>query len=98
MESPGLRRRRPMGWRLSGRTTVPPVVGALPLLVARAALSLAVGVHRASAATPGDQIAAIAASQAGVPYCDGGGTINGPTHGETESGCGPGVRGYDCMS
>ena len=47
----------------------------------------------------GDQIVAIAASQAGVAYCDGGGTINGPTNGGVvEQGCGPGVKGYDCMS
>ena len=47
----------------------------------------------------GDQIAAVAASQAGVAYCDNGGGINGPTNGGVnEAGCGPGVKGYDCMS
>jgi cell wall-associated NlpC family hydrolase len=61
--------------------------------------SLTVGSQPAAAATVGDQIAADAASQAGVPYCDSGGGINGPTNGGVnEAGCGPGVKGYDCMS
>jgi cell wall-associated NlpC family hydrolase len=57
------------------------------------------GAHPAGAATQGDAIAAAAASQAGVPYCDYGGNINGPTNGGVvETGCGPGVAGFDCMS
>jgi cell wall-associated NlpC family hydrolase len=69
------------------------------LLVALVGLSLSAGAGRASAATGGDQIAAFAASQAGVPYCDGGGDIHGPTNGGVvEAGCGPGVKGFDCMS
>jgi cell wall-associated NlpC family hydrolase len=73
--------------------------GVLLLFVALAGLSLSAGAIRASAATQGDQVAAIAASQAGVPYCDGGGGINGPTIGDgNEPGCGNGVKGYDCMS
>jgi hypothetical protein len=52
-----------------------------------------------AAATQGDAIAAVAASQAGVPYCDDGGGVNGPSNGGVvESGCGPGVKGFDCMS
>ena len=73
--------------------------GVLLLFVALAGLSVSAGANRASAATQGDQIAAFAASQAGVAYCDGGGDIHGPTNGGVnEAGCGPGVKGYDCMS
>jgi len=51
------------------------------------------------AATQGDAIVAAAASQAGVPYCDNGGGINGPSSGGVvEDGCGAGVKGFDCMS
>ena len=51
------------------------------------------------AATQGDAIVAAAASQAGVPYCDDGGGINGPSNGGVvEPGCGAGVPGFDCMS
>jgi len=64
-----------------------------------AGLGVALTASRAGAATQGDQIVAVAASQAGVPYCDGGGGINGPSYGNVpESGCGPGTRGFDCMS
>ena len=64
-----------------------------------AGLGVALTASRAGAATQGDQIVAVAASQAGVPYCDGGGGINGPSYGnDPESGCGPGTRGFDCMS
>ena len=53
----------------------------------------------ASTSTVGAQIAAFAASEAGVPYCDGGGGIHGPSHGNVnEAGCGPRVKGFDCMS
>ena len=73
--------------------------GVLLLFVALAVLSLSAGANRASAATRGDQIAAFAASQAGVAYCDNGGSINGPTNGGVvEPGCGPGVKGYDCVT
>jgi hypothetical protein len=73
---------------------------ALSVLVPAACAALAVGgVRPASAATLGDQIAAIAAAQANVPYCDGGGTINGPSNGGVvEPGCGAGVKGFDCTS
>ena len=40
-----------------------------------------------------------AASESGTPYCDGGGGIDGPSNGGVdESGCGAGVKGFDCMS
>jgi cell wall-associated NlpC family hydrolase len=55
--------------------------------------------HPAGAQTQGAQIVAEAASQANVPYCDGGGGINGPSNGGVdEAGCGPGTKGFDCMS
>jgi hypothetical protein len=53
----------------------------------------------AGAGTQGDLIVSEAASQANVPYCDNGGGINGPSYGGVnEAGCGPGTRGFDCMS
>jgi cell wall-associated NlpC family hydrolase len=53
----------------------------------------------AAASAVGTQIAAFAASEAGVPYCDDGGGIHGPSHGNVnEAGCGPRVKGFDCMS
>jgi cell wall-associated NlpC family hydrolase len=56
-------------------------------------------VSRSSGATQGDLIASYAASQAGVAYCDGGGGLEGPTHGYVdEPGCESGVKGFDCMS
>ena len=62
-------------------------------------VSLSVDAGRLWLRHVGDQIAAVAASQAGVAYCDGGGGIHGPTNGGVvEAGCGPGVKGYDCMS
>ena len=74
-------------------------VAATLLLVGLVGLSLSAEPAHATAANVGDQIAALAASQAGVPYCDGGGGINGPTNGGVvEAGCGAGVKGYDCMS
>jgi len=57
------------------------------------------GAALAPAATQGDAIVAAAASQASVPYCDGGGGISGPSPGGVvETGCGAGVAGFDCMS
>ena len=70
-------------------------------LVLLAVIGVAVTVTPApvGAATQGDQIAAVAASQAGVAYCDGGGGINGPTHGSGDAvGCAGTTVGYDCMS
>ena len=48
--------------------------------------------------TTGALIAQVAKSQRGIPYCEGGGGIDGPTVGDASSACAPGVRGYDCMS
>ena len=75
------------------------LIGAFVICVGAGGASLVVETQPAAAATVGDQIAAFAASQVGVPYCDGGGGINGPTNGGVnEAGCGPGVKGFDCMS
>ena len=66
--------------------------------LALAAVAVRVAPAPARAATQGDQIAAVAASQAGVAYCDGGG-INGPTHGSGDpTGCGRTTVGCDCAS
>ncbi len=49
--------------------------------------------------TQGDLIVSYAASQAGVAYCEGGGGINGPSHGSGDAdGCAGTTKGYDCMS
>ena len=74
-------------------------LGTLLLLVAAVGVSLSSDVPHATAATVGDQIVSFAASQSGVPYCDGGGGIHGPSYGGVdEQGCGPGTPGFDCMS
>ncbi len=99
MESPLLRDARAIRSTLTVVGLPAKAFGALLLVPTLVVLSLSVGVTRAEAATQGDQIVAYAASQAGVPYCDGGGTIHGPTYGGVdEAGCGPGVQGFDCMS
>jgi len=68
-------------------------------VVALTAVAVSIEAVPARAATQGDQIAAAAASQAGVAYCDGGGGINGPTHGAGDPiGCTGNTPGYDCMS
>jgi cell wall-associated NlpC family hydrolase len=53
-----------------------------------------------SAATTSSENAIVwyAASQAGIPYCEGGGGTSGPTVGGPASTCAHGVKGYDCMS
>ena len=87
-----------MPTQLSNLSVLRRAVLALFLVLSLCALLLR-GAHPAGAATQGDAIAAAAASQAGVPYCDYGGNINGPTNGGVvETGCGPGVAGFDCMS
>jgi hypothetical protein len=63
-----------------------------------AGVNVAIDAHPAAALTPGQAIVNAAASQAGVPYCEGGGGIDGPTVGNASSTCDPGVVGYDCMS
>src|SRR5882757_7084225 len=72
------------------------------LLMAFAVLTAA-GAGKAASAhaeTQGERIVAIAASQAGKPYCWAGGNQNGPTQGTAEPGtgyaCGAGVVGFDC--
>jgi hypothetical protein len=78
-------------------------------MVARAALALVVAAtlsgtvvalsgQRAAALSTGQAIVYAAASQSGIPYCEGGGGIHGATVGDGSSTCGPGVVGYDCMS
>ena len=66
-------------------------------LLGVAGIALVTTVNSASAATPtGTAIANAAASQAGIPYCGGGGGINGPSQ-PANSTC-AGGPGYDCMS
>jgi cell wall-associated NlpC family hydrolase len=82
----------------------------LPKMVARAALALVVaatlsgtvvalsGQRAVAAVSTGQAIANAAASQSGIPYCEGGGGIHGATVGDGSSTCKAGVKGYDCMS
>ena len=98
-----IRRPRKDPARPSGPRRVVTLVGSVLLLLGVAVSAVAGDLHPANAAAPtgdvGDQIAAYAASQAHVAYCDGGGTIHGPSNGGVvEQGCGPGVVGFDCMS
>jgi hypothetical protein len=88
-------RTRRLSMAVVGRALV-----ALLVLGAFAGVAVAVDSHSATASsTQGNQIVTDAASQAGVPYCDGGGGINGPSNGGVvEAGCGAGVKGFDCMS
>jgi cell wall-associated NlpC family hydrolase len=64
----------------------------------------AAATSKAAATTPAtvNAILAYAASQKGLPYCYGGGGINGPTEEISSPGndvdCPPPTKGYDCMS
>ncbi len=74
------------------------------LIVSACLAAVGVGVGTTVAATPAgaatqeQAIVDFAASQQGVPYCEGGGGTHGPTVGSASSTCPPGVKGYDCMS
>jgi NlpC/P60 family len=83
----------------SGFTTAGRVLAVTILAVTLATVVDSIEPVPAQASTQGDQIAAAAASQAGVAYCDGGGGINGPTHGAGDAiGCAGTTVGFDCMS
>ena len=71
---------------------------ALLLTCSLAGIAVSIDVHSAAAGSTGALIVQKAASQAGIPYCNGGGGDNGPTVGDSSSQCAPGVVGYDCMS
>jgi cell wall-associated NlpC family hydrolase len=75
------------------------LLGALLLGVTGGGAAIALSAQPAGATTVGDHIVTAAASQVGVPYCDNGGGIHGPSNGGVkEKGCGPHVKGFDCMS
>jgi hypothetical protein len=88
-------RTRRSSMAVAGRALV-----ALLVLGAFAGVAVVVDSHSATASsTQGNLIVAKAKSQAGVPYCDNGGGINGPTNGGVvEAGCGAGVKGFDCTT
>jgi large repetitive protein len=62
------------------------------------AASSAAAAQTAATTTSENAILWYAASQSGVPYCEGGGSTSGPTVGGPASTCAKGVKGYDCMS
>jgi hypothetical protein len=95
--------------QLIGVAVVRRAVLAVLLVLSLSGLAVSLGVRPAGAttrigalvpaATQGDAIVTAAASQVGIPYCDDGGGINGPSSGGVvEEGCGAGVKGFDCMS
>ncbi len=69
------------------------------LIVSACLAAVGVGVGSTVAATPAgaatqeQAIVDFAASQQGVPYCEGGGGTHGPTVGGASSTCAPGSRG-----
>jgi Putative Ig domain/NlpC/P60 family len=81
---------------LSSRNTVArALIAVLLLSVSLTALGVSVDTQQASATSVGEAIVIAASSQAHVPYCEGGGGINGPSSG---NGCAPPTVGFDCMS
>jgi len=71
-------------------------IAAVLLMLSLIGVVVSVDAHPAAAQSTGAAIVSAAASQTGVPYCDGGGGINGPslpTNGETCP-----APGYSCMS
>jgi cell wall-associated NlpC family hydrolase len=75
--------------------TLVSLVGVTVVLSRPAAASQPVVTH---AVTQQQAIVDAAASQYGVPYCEGGGGVDGPSVGNASSTCATGVKGYDCMS
>ncbi len=71
---------------------------ALVLLASLCAIGVTLDARPAAATTQQQAIVDFAASQQGVPYCEGGGNIHGPSVGNAHSTCAPGTKGYDCMS
>ena len=85
-----------MGSRFSIVTFIGTAVVAVLLLVSAVGIVDAIDIQPASASTSvGQAIVNAAATQAGLPYCEGGGGVNGPS---TGNGCTPPTVGYDCMS
>jgi cell wall-associated NlpC family hydrolase len=88
-----------MGSHLSKAPAIGRVLAALLVIVSLAEIAVAIGAPPAGASTEGDQIVRDAAAQAGVSYCDGGGGIHGPSHGNKEEpGCEGNTAGFDCMT
>jgi cell wall-associated NlpC family hydrolase len=89
-----------MRLRLSNVNAIGKVVAAVLVLTSLFGISVAIGTQSSAATTTGQSILSYAASQNGYAYCDGGGTINGATHGvgTPQGGCNGSTVGYDCMS
>jgi hypothetical protein len=88
--------------RLSNAAAVKRVLAAVIMLSSLVGLGIGLGVildvHPAAATT--NPILTAAQKEVGVHYCDGGGGINGPTHGvgTPQGGCSGTTVGFDCMS
>jgi hypothetical protein len=87
-----------MRLKLSNVTAMARVVVAVLLLTSLFGIAVAVNAHPAGATTQEQAIVDFAASQANIPYCEGGGGIHGATVGNASSKCALGTKGYDCMS
>ncbi len=84
-----------MGSRFSIVAFVETAVVAVLLLISAVGIVGVIDAPSAGAVSIGQAIVNAAASQAGVPYCEGGGGDHGPSSG---TGCTPPTVGYDCMS
>jgi cell wall-associated NlpC family hydrolase len=86
-----------MRTRLSKSKSILRTTVVFALLVSLAGIVVATDSHNAGAVTQQQAIVNAAQSQvqANVPYCEGGGTINGPSGG---GACAPGIKGFDCMT
>jgi hypothetical protein len=86
-----------MRTRLSGMSRTARVAVAAVFLLSLTGVALVVDAQGAGAVSTGQAILNEAASQAGVPYCNGGGGIDGPSQAPADQPqCS--APGYDCMS
>ncbi|MGA3147294.1 MAG: hypothetical protein ABSF33_07435, partial [Acidimicrobiales bacterium] len=99
--SPSILRSRPAPGRLSPVSVAKRAFLAVTMLLPLFGAGVTIAARPAAATTVEQSIVDFAASQAGAPYCFGGGGIHGPsaaTISPPNPGCGSGAKGYDCMS
>src|SRR5580698_3209283 len=71
-------------------------IPAITIVVAAALTVIGQSPSALGAVSQGQAIVNAAAAEAGTPYCYGGGSTAGPTHGSGGSGCPAGTAGFDC--